>query len=59
MLTSELIRVQSPIDDEEYTLSILDDKPQHWFLQNKLGEGMGFGYKDMFELLDEFFKIKF
>ena len=55
----ELIRVQSPIDDEEYTLYVMERDPQHWFLQNKLGEGMGFKYKDMFEFLDDFFKVKF
>ena len=55
----ELIKVQSPIDDEEYTLYVMEHDPQHWFLQNKLGEGMGFKYKDMFELLDDFFKVKF
>ena len=56
---TEILRIQSPIDDEEYTLYVMSDSPQHWFLQNKLGEGMGFRCKEMFDLLDEFFKEKY
>ena len=54
-----IIRIKSPTDDEEYKLFDMKEEIPHWFLQNKSGEGMGFGEDDMFELLDKFFKEKY
>ncbi len=59
-MMNEIIKIVNPCDEnEEYTIYRVDDDHCHWYLKKGNGEGMGYSNKDMFEMLDNFFKTKF